>query len=69
MIPCMAKNEPTKPRKGDRHKPNHRVRLKLKKAQALQILAERNDTSIPEEADRAIREYLERNGLWGAKDS
>ncbi len=52
------------PRKGDRHKPSRAVRVRSVYLRSLDALAERNGTTGPEEVNRALRELLEREGLW-----
>jgi hypothetical protein len=48
----------------DRHKPSRQVRLKKVLADRLEVLADRNATSVPDEVNRAVRELLQREGLW-----
>lgn len=48
----------------DRHKPRRTVGLRERLAAQLQILCERNATDLTEETNRAVREMLEREGLW-----
>jgi predicted transcriptional regulator len=48
----------------DRHKPARLIRVKPPLAEQLDVLAERNTTSTTAEANRAIRELLEREKLW-----
>lgn len=60
MIATMAKKAPN----NDRHKPARQIRVNPKLAAALDMLAERNATSAPIEANRAIREMLQRENLW-----
>jgi hypothetical protein len=48
----------------DRHKPSRMVRLKERLAQQLDLLAGRNETSISHEVNQAVREKLQREGLW-----
>ncbi len=55
----MAKKKST-----DRHKPSRMVRLKESLARRLDSLVERNATSLAQEVNRAVRELLEREGLW-----
>lgn len=57
----MAKKQT---KKADRHKPGRMVRLKELLAQRLDVLVDRNATNITQEVQRAVREYLERQGLW-----
>jgi hypothetical protein len=63
-MPSMAQSK--KP--SDRHKPSRMVRIRERLAQVLEQLAERNDTDVTEEANRAIREHLEQIGMWPPKD-
>ena len=44
------------------------VRIRERLAAQLDILAQRNETSIVEEANRAVRLLLEQSGLWPPKD-
>jgi len=62
----MAKDA-NKKQGGDRHKPSRQVRVNPKLAAALDKLAARNATTAPIEANRAIRELLERESLWPPK--
>ncbi len=48
----------------DRHKPHRMVRLRERLAAILDKLAEQNATSVTEEMNRAVREMLQREGLW-----
>ena len=58
-MPLMAKKKP------DTHRmPQFQLRLHKDLLDSLQALAERNRTSATEEARRAIREYLTKEGLW-----
>ena len=61
-IGFMAK-KPAQPKK-DRHKPSKQYRVKKQLARLLDRLAERRASSGPEEVNRAVRELLEREGLW-----
>ena len=60
----MAKSK----KKGDRHKASHPVRVKLRLAQQLAVLAKKRSSSIPAEVNRAVLEALERAGLWPPAD-
>ena len=51
-------------KKNDRHKPSVQVRLNIRLAAQLEKLAERNATSVTQEANRAVRLLLEEAGLW-----
>lgn len=55
-------------RTGDRHKPSRHVRIHPGLAEAADLLAERNATTFPQEVNRALREYLQREGLWPPKE-
>jgi hypothetical protein len=55
-------------RKGDRHRPSRMMRISERLAEVLDDLGERNATSAPSEANRLIREGLERAGLWPPPD-
>jgi hypothetical protein len=55
-------------RKGDRHRPSRMMRISERMAEILDKLAERNDTSAAAEANRLIREGLERLNLWPPPD-
>jgi hypothetical protein len=57
MIDLMAKGNPRK-------KKPFQMRLHPLLRQQLERLAERNATDMTEEVTRAIRERLEREGLW-----
>lgn len=63
---CMATGKRGRPKKaaGDRHKPGRHVRVRAVYLPALDALATRNGTTPPEEVNRALREALERAGLW-----
>lgn len=63
-IGIMAEKKPPKSRRGDRHKPSRHIRVHQLLAQQLDVLAARNASTAPQEANRAIRELLERAGLW-----
>lgn len=52
----------------NRHKPSRMSRIRERLAAQLDILAQRNETSIVEEADRAVRLLLEQSGLWPPND-
>jgi hypothetical protein len=59
------KSDTDKEKRGsDRHKPARQMRIHPLLAAQLDVLAERNATTAPQEAHRAIREMLEREGLW-----
>ena len=48
----------------DRHKPAKMVRVRIALDKQLEILAERLASDRTEQVNRAIRELLEREGLW-----
>lgn len=48
----------------DRHKPARLTRVKETLAKKLDLLAERRATDFTAEVNRAVRELLEREGLW-----
>ncbi len=66
-LTCMPDKKST-PKDADRHKPSRHVRIKVQLAEQLDRLALRNATSTPDEVNRAVRELLEREGLWPLKD-
>lgn len=51
-------------KKKDTHKPSRLVRVKAVLIDPLETLAEHKATSVPDEVNRAVRELLEREGLW-----
>ncbi len=67
MYSMATKKDKPKSRNGDRHKPSRHVRVHHALAEALDRLATRNATTAPQEANRAIRELLEKEGLWPPK--
>jgi hypothetical protein len=64
MLGHMAKK-----RSGDRHRPSRHIRIPERLAKFLDQAAERNFTTAPQEAVRAIREYLERLGILPQDDN
>jgi predicted transcriptional regulator len=48
----------------DRHKPSFMVRVPMAFADGLDEMVERNVSDRTEEVKTAIREYLQRHGLW-----
>lgn len=58
-----------KNRTSDRHKPSRNVRLRERLANQLQLLAERDDSNITEQTNRAVRELLVREGFWPPRTS
>ncbi len=52
---------------GDRHRPSRMVRVKEALAAQVDLLVERRATDLTEEVNRAVREMLEREGLWPVK--
>ena len=53
-----------KPSTGDRHKPSHQVRVKKVFVPGLKKLADLHGGEVSDEVHTAIREYLQRHGLW-----
>lgn len=51
----------------DRHKPSKMGRVRGPLAEALEELADDNSTDFTEELNRAVREYLVREGRWPRK--
>lgn len=62
-IECMSKAK-RDTRKGDRHAAGRQMRIKQSLVDGLDLLAERNDTTAPQEAHRLIREGLAKEGLY-----
>lgn len=68
----MAKEKPRRgrpPKQPD--EPSHTgrpVRIRHVFLHALDAIAERNGTFPPEEVNRALREYLQREGFWPPKE-
>jgi hypothetical protein len=58
-----ARKPEKKPAK-DRRKPGYPVRIRYRMSLQMKIVAERNDSSLAEEVNIAVRERLERLGLW-----
>ncbi len=56
-----------KSKRTDKRKPTRTSRVRLPLAEKLDELAERRSTSFAEEHNRAVRELLEREGLWSSK--
>lgn len=56
----MSKKDPEK----DRHKASKPTRIRPRLAQQLEDLAERRETDVTTEVNRAVREMLEREHLW-----
>lgn len=60
----MSKKKGDPAPKPDPHKPARMVRVKAVLAEQLDIVASRNATDFSDEVNRAVRELLERAGLW-----
>lgn len=60
----MGHNATMAKKKTDRHKPAKMIRVRGPLAVQVEILANRNSTDATEEVNRAVREMLEREGLW-----
>lgn len=56
----MPKKKPT----SDRHKPAKMVRIRPRLAAQAEILAARRDADVTQIVNDALRELLEREGLW-----
>lgn len=57
---CMAsKKNPL-----DRHKPSRMTRVPERMAKLLEKLASQKETNLVSEVKQAVREYLERQGMW-----
>ncbi len=61
MISFMAKKKTSSTRNKN---PQFPLRMSKELRDILDLLASRNDRTPTEEARTAIREHLERNGLW-----
>lgn len=48
----------------DRHKPARMTRIRLSLALQVDALSQRNASDFAEEVNRAVRELLQREGLW-----
>jgi hypothetical protein len=59
----MAKKQ----KEEDRHKPSRMVRLPERMARALEEFAKGRENTLADEVRTAVREYLERNGMWPPK--
>lgn len=57
----------SKRKANDRHKPSRMVRIREPLAKQLKALADKNASSMSEEANRAVRLLLEQEGLWPVK--
>jgi hypothetical protein len=55
------------PSNPDRHKPSKMVRVRMQFAKQLEKMVAKNVSDFTEEANIAIREYLERHGFWPPK--
>lgn len=54
------------PAKKEQRKPTRWARIRLTIAKQVDVLVEKNSSDFTEEVNRAVREYLERQGLWPA---
>lgn len=52
---------------GDRHKPRRMAAIPLSMAAKLDDLVKLNGSDFTEEVRNAVREYLQRHGLWPKK--
>lgn len=57
-----------KKKRPDQHKPSRMVRIRERLAAQLDLIARRNETSVTDEVNRAVRELLQREGLWPPAD-
>jgi hypothetical protein len=48
----------------EQRKPTRWARIRLTLAKQIDIIVAQNATDFTEEVNRAVREYLERNGKW-----
>ena len=60
----MAKKPESGSKRNDRHKPAKLVRIKPRLAAQAEVLAERLESDFTKVVNDAIREKLEREGLW-----
>lgn len=60
----MSKKKPN----ADRHKKSKMVRIRQRLAEQAEILAQRQVTDVTEIVNDALRERLEREGLWPPPD-
>ena len=60
MIPCMAKTKQKPEPNGD----NRKFKVRKPLLDRLDQLAERNATDVTELVNQAVRELLERAGMW-----
>jgi len=63
MLPFMAKNKPSPEPSGD----NRKFKVRKQLLGPLDALAERKATDVTELVNQAVRELLEREGLWPPK--
>lgn len=56
--------EPKSGGRSDRHKPSRMIRIRQVLAKQLDLIAERDAEDVTSLANRAVREFLERQGLW-----
>lgn len=66
MHNVLMPNKPTK-KTEDRHKPSRMVRIPERMAVQLEKLAESRENTISDEVRTAVREFLERAGMWPPK--
>lgn len=66
VLMAKKKSKPSgeEERSKDRHKPHRMGRVRGRLSRQLELLCERNQTDFTEEVNRAVREMLEREGLW-----
>ncbi|VTT99058.1 ---NA--- : [Gemmataceae bacterium] len=50
--------------KKDRHKPSYQVRIPTAFVAGLEKMAALNGGDLPDEVRTAVREYLQKHGLW-----
>lgn len=70
-VPLVATISRMSKSKDEKQKPkaaSEQVRIKTVFTELLEVLAKRRVTSVPEEANRACRELLEREGLWPPRE-
>jgi hypothetical protein len=61
---AMAKKQPASQ---DRHKPRRMTSVPERMAKLLEEIAATKETNLATEVKQAVREYLERAGLWPPK--
>lgn len=62
--PNKPKDDATKGQKGDRHKPSYQCRISMAFVPHLEKLAQLHGGEVTDEVRTAIREYLQKHGLW-----